>query len=277
MTYFNRYLNSVFILVIALQLFSCRENKNLNESCLILIPGKYHNDVDFNPKWLSEKKIKRIIERSYFEGDRENVVYSNVLEINSAGYLTKLYHKVDSAELYSSNIRNFESSYDYKVYKKDSYSILERPIFPTENNSVELPDSIIKSRKLFAYAQIFNFESSPIIKDQKNEIIRKYSYDKKGILKEIIDNKNNIVLKLKHISSNKIQIEKYYPLGDVLYHLITQDNKGLIIENYREEANATSYFTYNENGAMIEEKIFFQDRPPNYFTYEFIINEGSSF
>ena len=76
---------------------------------------------------------------------------------------------------------------------------------------------------------------------------------------------------LKYLTDNRIQVEKYSHWKKEYFNSwATFNKKGQLIHNYDESNRATHEFMYNRLGEMTEEKTQFNNKEPNYHTFEYI-------
>lgn len=264
-------MKKVWMILLILSIFSCSTSKKIinssdSESCLSLDPINYHNS-NFNSKWLSNNGIKKIIEREYLDGRNGKIHSVSVLYINSDGFLKKKYSGLSYPENDSPNENDLSSKWDYTYEIQDSFLIQKSRIvrFHNEKGKMEKPDTLGMGRS------ILNMKSATTYHNEKNEIARRYKYDDKNRLIEVIDGEGKSMFKLEYLSEIKIRVEKYsYWSKEYKSSWVTFNKNGQIIKNYDESNNSTHEFLYNEKGEMIEDKSYFKNKEPIYYTFEYV-------
>ena len=116
-----------------------------------------------------------------------------------------------------------------------------------------------------------NLKSAKILKNEEGEIVRRYKYDNQNRLIEMLVEEGKSMFKLKYLAKNKIEVERYSQWKkEYKKSWATFNTKGQIIKNYNEANSATHEFFYNDKGELIEEKSYFKNKEPNYFTFEYL-------
>lgn len=261
----------ILILLIYIVIASCSTSKKIvsnskMETCLELDPTNYHN-ARFNPKWISANGIKKIIEREYLDGKNGKVHTVSVFYYNSDGHKLTRYAGLSYPKDDSPNEKDIFSRWDYDYELQDSFLIQKSKIvrFHNQNGKMEKPDT------LGMRISSLNLKSAKVLKNEEGNIIRRYKYDNQNRLTEVIDKEGKSMFKLKYLSDNKIEVEKYSPWKkEYKKSWATFNKKGQIVKNYDESNSATHEFFYNEKGELIVDKSYFKGKRPNYFTYEYI-------
>ena len=260
-----------WIILLGLSIFSCSIREKVPsdsdiENCLILDPLSYNNST-FNPKWLSENGVKKIIQREYLDGRNGKIHLVNVLYFNPNGYLKTKYSGLSYPKNDLPNEGNISSKQDYVYEYQDSFLIQKwRTVrFYDQNGKMKEPDTLRMVKG------ILNLKLASSFKNEKREVVREYRYDNIKRLFEVMDGKGKSMFKLQYISKDKVRIGKYSHWHERYVDAwLTFNSKGQIIKNYDESNTATHEFFYNKKGEMIEEKSYFKNKEPNYMAYEYV-------
>lgn len=236
------------------------------QKCLIL-DLQSANKTSFNPIWLSQNKIQKIIEREYLEGRNGRTHLVTVFYFNVDGYLQTKYSGLSYPENDSPNEKEVFSRRDYYYTKLDSFLIqTEQTVrFHDGNGKLEKPDTLP-----YPIIRALNVHQATQLKNEQNEAVEYYEYD---VLKRLVSIKSKDgtpVFSVRYEPENKIQIQRFSSRSDnVRRAWVTLNAEGQIIKNFEEVSGITSDFAYNDKGELIEEKISIPGKEL-YHTYEYV-------
>ncbi|MGN6440097.1 MAG: hypothetical protein ACTHMM_26455 [Agriterribacter sp.] len=258
-------------LVSSLLIFSCSTSKKAisvddTQKCLILDPTSA-NKTNFNPKWLSQNNIRKIVEREYLNGKEGKIHLVNVLHFDTDGYLQTRYSGLSYPENDSPNEKEIFSRRDYTYTKQDSFLIQTELIvrFHDGKGKLEMPDTLP-----YPIVRALNVHQATQLKNEQNEVVEYYEYDSMKRLTSVKNKDGTLVFSVRYQQDNKIQIGRFSSRsGDVVNSWATLNTQGLIIKNYEESSGISSEFSYNDKGEMIEEKMPVADKAL-YRTYEYL-------
>ena len=167
-------IKSVGIILLSLYTLSCSKGKRVinysnSENCLTLDPLNYNN-AKFNPKWMSNNGVKKVIKREYLDGKNGNIHLVTVLYFNAEGYIKTKFSGLGYPKDDSPNEEKNFSRWDYTYEFQDSFVIQSYRIvrFHNEKGEMNNPDTLSTS------ISIHNINLAKRFVDEKNEIIRLY-------------------------------------------------------------------------------------------------------
>lgn len=251
---------------------SCSMTKKVQESsqtvnCLKLDPFNY-NKVMFNPQWISQNGITRIIEREYLDGQNGRIHLVMILDFDSTGFLKTKYNGLSYPKDGSPNEKGITSKVNYKVEKLDSFVFHTQQtiVFHNEKGKMKTPDT------LSTFGSLHNISNAKAFVSEEGEILRSYLYDKKGrIIKEYYAPEKELLYSIKYHKDDKIEIVQFSTWKNAAFSSwVVTDKENRIISAYDESNESTHEFKYDSHGQMIEDKHWFKNTKPNYHTYEYI-------
>lgn len=262
--------------IVVLVLVSCYTakkhalNATPNTPCLILYPPTYHN-VRFNPEWIVQNQIESIIEREYLDGRNGKIHLVTILEYDSNGYLKTKHSGLSYPKDDSPNKKDIFSRWEYETEIIDSFVIHSSKIirFHNEEGRMEKPDTLQMG------GSIYNTNKATEFLNQNGELVRFYEYDKSDRLIAEKNNMGELNYSIIYHDDGKIEISEFSRWQNRQFSSwITLDNLGRIVINFDESNNLTHEFKYDDNGKMVEEKLWFKGKEPNFHTFEFITKDS---
>lgn len=229
------------------------------EQCLLIAPDQ--PDIsDFNPKWIAENRIRRIVVKNIINNRTTSL---NILHFNKEGFLkTNMLGipKTQSEVLYESDLLSkIELSYKFM----DSAVITTSKVanYYGGNGKFKNPETV------FLKPHLVNFGAQERFRSDTSTSVEHVLLDEFGRVKSISDRFGNIHTNVTYLDQQCCEIEKYL-LSDNLQRklLVNLDSRGQPLQCISEKGINVVDFKYSKKGVLLKKIITYN---PN-FTYAYV-------
>jgi len=260
------------VLIFSLLALGCTSQNKLSTSsksvqCLNLLDPFSYENFKFNPEWIANNYIQEITETEYFHDRNGTLHLVSKINYNEDGYpLSKIYGR-EYPEDDNLNENNLSEIVNYSYGVQDSFVIptLTKIKYADDGRTVD------ESKTTKPHQLAINKKNAKQFVDGKNESVFTYEYDYRNRLVKIKDVAGESLCTIEYLVDNQIEIEKWsFKKGRDFKSKINFNKKGQIEEYYDRSIQATSTFTYNKEGQLVEENLLMKNGEKIIRTYEYV-------
>jgi len=247
--------------------------KNELLNCLKIAPKSYEwlgYDVNFNERWIAQKKVKKIIERIFKRDDDDDeyrLYQYKVFHFNDDGYIKSKYGKYNYPKDTLAPIENtIRSKRNYRYEKSDSLLFQHTEtisFFDRENNRLAVPDTAKHNfTEAYALKDVNTNEQAYRLICRSPYTCNRVSVNYNGLFK--YDEKGRMTYcpdgNVDYLDDRTVRIKKscypdiYSHMPPICNFILKSNEKGQIVEHSVENGAIIVSFKYNDDGALIKKE-----------------------